>query len=439
MIVKVPKFEPRLQARYRVLLKQHLSPAQSAAAGLRQIPKVGSGFAAAQAAWRFYVNERTDLPSLSAPILAHATESVARHCAQYALVPLDWSPLHYTNHESKADRITLYNKNDFGYLLHAGLALSEIDGTPLAPLYLGVEAADGLYCTHSATPVPCGDNLDHALTMMAVIRALQLSKEPVFIIDREGDSLWHLRQIAQREDRFIIRGNDVRRVVHQGTSRLLAEVEAQLTGQFKFTRKVEYKGRKASQFVAETSLTLDQPARRQRRDESGKVRYETIPGTPLTLRYVVAQVRADDGQLLATWRLWTNLPPEVEAAQVALWYYWRWRIESSFKLLKSAGQRLEHWQQETAEAIAKRLLIAAQACLIVWALQAETEDAQLIALRHLLVRLSGRLMKRGVEYTAPALLAGLWQLLAILDALEHYSLKELRTAGRLLDQMFGPD
>jgi hypothetical protein len=31
-------------------------------------------------------------------------------------------------------------------------------------------------------------------------------------------------------------------------------------------------------------------------------------------------------------------------------------IESFFKLLKSAGPYVEHWQQETAEAVAKRLL-----------------------------------------------------------------------------------
>ena len=30
------------------------------------------------------------------------------------------------------------------------------------------------------------------------------------------------------------------------------------------------------------------------------------------------------------------------------WYYWRWKIESFFKLLKSAGQQLESWQQPSA-------------------------------------------------------------------------------------------
>ncbi|MEZ5477737.1 MAG: hypothetical protein R3E95_09720 [Thiolinea sp.] len=61
--------------------------------------------------------------------------------------------------------------------------------------------------------------------------------------------------------------------------------------------------------------------------------------------------------MLAEWFLLTNVAA-VDAATVALWYYWRWRIESFFKLMKSAGHQLESWQQESALAIAKRLLVA---------------------------------------------------------------------------------
>jgi hypothetical protein len=123
--------------------------------------------------------------------------------------------------------------------------------------------------------------------------------------------------------------------------------------------------------------------------------------------------------------LWTNLPPAVDASTIALWYYWRWRIESFFKLLKSAGQHIEQWQQETAQAIAKRLLVAAQACVVVWALaRAATPAAD--PTRALLIRLSGRLMKRRRPYTAPALLAGLWVLLAMVAVLDEYSVADLR-------------
>jgi hypothetical protein len=49
--------------------------------------------------------------------------------------------------------------------------------------------------------------------------------------------------------------------------------------------------------------------------------------------------------------------------------------------------------------------------------------------RSLLVRLSGRQMKRGRPFTESALLAGLWVLLAMLDALDHYSVADLRRAA----------
>ena len=75
--------------------------------------------------------------------------------------------------------------------------------------------------------------------------------------------------------------------------------------------------------------------------------------------------------------------------QIAQWYYWRWKIESFFKLLKSAGHSIEQWQQETAAAIAKRLLVATMACVVVWQL-ARSEEPEASTLRQLLVRLNGR-------------------------------------------------
>ncbi|MFN8711115.1 MAG: hypothetical protein ACK526_16345 [Planctomyces sp.] len=42
-----------------------------------------------------------------------------------------------------------------------------------------------------------------------------------------------------------------------------------------------------------------------------------------------------------------------------------------------------------------------------------------IEFKQILVRLSGRQVKRSWPATAPALLAGLWSLLAMLDMLEH--------------------
>ena len=118
--------------------------------------------------------------------------------------------------------------------------------------------------------------------------------------------------------------------------------------------------------------------------------------------------------------LLTNVSPALaDAATIALWYYWRWRIESYFKLLKSHGHEVEYWQQETALGIARRLLVCAMACVVVWGL-ARQKGRQAEQLRVLLVRLSGRQMKYGVSFTAPALLAGPTVLLPILGLLEEH-------------------
>src|SRR5690606_13153156 len=111
------------------------------------------------------------------------------------------------------------------------------------------------------------------------------------------------------------------------------------------------------------------------------------------------------------------------------WYYWRWQIESFFKLLKSHGQELEHWQQETGEAIARRLLVAAMACVAIRGLQRD-DSPEAAKTKAILIRLSGRSMKNGRTSTAPALLAGFMVLLSLNDLLDHTDV-DLTTLRRI--------
>ena len=120
---------------------------------------------------------------------------------------------------------------------------------------------------------------------------------------------------------------------------------------------------------------------------------------------MLSRLLNEQGQAVAQWLLLTNTvtPP---AATLVLWYYWRWQIESFFKLLKSAGHQLETWQQESAQAVAKCLLVTSMACVTVWAIAASPLP-NVQQLRQFLIRLSGRQMRHKVEFTYPALLAGL--------------------------------
>ena len=91
---------------------------------------------------------------------------------------------------------------------------------------------------------------------------------------------------------------------------------------------------------------------------------------------------------------------------------------------------MEAWQQESGVALARGLVVASMACAVVWQ-AARLEGASGERLRELLVRLSGRQMKHGVPFTLPSLLAGLWVLLAMTEALAHYDLSELRELAAL--------
>jgi hypothetical protein len=91
----------------------------------------------------------------------------------------------------------------------------------------------------------------------------------------------------------------------------------------------------------------------------------------------------------------------------------------------------QHWQQDSAAALARRLLIASMACVLVWQL-ARNPAPEAAQLRSLLVRLSGRQMAWGVAFTEPALLAGLWVLLAMLEVLQHHSVDELKALAALI-------
>jgi len=172
-------------------------------------------------------------------------------------------------------------------------------------------------------------------------------------------------------------------------------------------------------FVGETSLVIERPAFPRTREGNR----QWVKGAPLKLRLVVCQLRLPDDKIEAEWYLLSNVPSSTTDEQLAEWYYWRWTIESATKLHKSAGLHVEQWQQETAEATAKRLLVAAMACVVVWQVQ-RADTPQMEEFRKLLLRLSGRQIRRG-QATAPALLSGLWTFLAVLDALQKYDLKEL--------------
>ncbi len=416
----LPEMEKRLKKRYGQLVNEHAQAGQSLAAGLNALPGMAGSFASTQGAWRFYGNEKVSLKVLAQPLVEQGRRGLAESGGEYGLVMHDWSHLNYHRHGSKKDCEVKGPQQQRGYELQTSLLVCGQTGNPLAPLCQNLVSAEGIHSTRAQAMLPGEPHLDELTERMKYLEKLDLGLPLVHIIDREGDSVGHFRQ--WREQNFIVRVKGGQRVQWQGQSCLLHAVVKELQQQkaFTFSRPVEYRGRAASQYIAETQVILSRAAHPRRQGTKRKL----IAGKPVTLRLVISEVRDAEGKVLAVWLLLSNLS-EVSASQLALWYYWRWRIESFFKLLKGAGLQLEHWQQENGLAIAKRLLVASMACVLIWQL-ARSQTPEAAQLRHVLIRLSGRQMKYGTDFTTPALLEGVWVLLSMLDLLQTHDLSELK-------------
>jgi Transposase DDE domain len=376
--------EPRLQRRYRQLVLEHLHVSDPLAAGIHALagPALATGFAAVIGAHRFLHNDAVGLPALTEPLhqVAHQWRQQAPNT--WALVVHDWSSLTYPAHVRKADQTQLTHRNSRGYELTTLLLVEGDAGHPIAPLELRLRTAQGVCSTR--TPVPHKDayRIDEVLPSMQAVAALGLGGQLVHVIDREADSLAQYRDWQAAGRYFLVRANGSRKVRWRGEELSLAQLAQCLT--LRRCREFTYRGQAAVQHVAEAEVVLDRPAWRHRR-RGGRTINERVPGPPITLRLVVSRVCDANSTTLAVWYLLTNVPASVDTETVALWYYWRWRIESLFKLFKSAGHQVEHWQQQGGEALAKRLVVAAMACAVVWRLERE-KTAEAATLRSLLVR-----------------------------------------------------
>lgn len=419
-----------MRRRYDQLVASHLQATQVLASGIHSVPDVNVAFAATIGAHRFLNNPRVSLPALAEPLLAIARREAVASCDRYGLVIHDWSQLKFPDHVSKQDRLALSSTHrPDGYELQTALLVSDRDGSPLAPLVMSLRANDGVHCSRTMKVRKAISPLDELDPAMEYVERQNLGRPLVHIIDAEADSVWHYRQWIKRPHRrFLVRIDD-RIAEWNGQEQYVSAIRQTLReqGAFRHSRPVLYHGRKAHQWIAEVTIRFTRPAQRNRPGTGDRRR---IPGPPVELRLVISEVRDAEGRVLAIWYLATNVPAEVGAATIALWYYWRWSIETYFKLMKSAGMNVEHWQQDKASAIARRLLVASMACATVWRLSRSTHP-QAEQARELLVRLSGRQMKHGRKFTLPALLAGLWTLMTMLEVLNTYSLDEVRELAKL--------
>jgi IS4 transposase len=412
--------EKRHQTRYQNLVESHLKTSQGLATASHAKLGTASSFAATQAAWRFYAHEKTTLSKLSEPLVAASCDSVTAHCMDYALIVHDWSVLNYWHHDSKLDRKDLRG-TACGYELQSSIVLSDSNGQPLGVLAQNLTTQNGVWSSYQGDEIQAEkEHLQELAQRVQWLEKQIIDKKPVHIIDREGDAVEWLR--ACPNSQWLIRCRKTSTVIFEDKKYKIQELAQQMDSTSP-AREVRFRGKTAYQTIADCPVTITRPAQPKRQAA-------LIKGDPIAARLVVSRIMDAHGKLLAEWYLLSNAP--VSAQTLATWYYWRWQIECFFKLLKQQGLQLEDWQQETGLAIAKRLLIASQACVLVWQLQYD-DTPQAHDIKHFLVRLSGRQMKKNRPITPSALFEGLWLFLTLMDTLDHYPLDQLRQFKQFVD------
>lgn len=367
-----------------------------------------------QAMWRFLHNDSVAIQTLIEPLKQAARDGCSSSKSQFVLIMHDWSKLDFKTHKSKRDKVQLTHKNDVGYDLTASLAVDASSGTPIAPIAMQLRTNKRLINTMRKRSKLIAKHLDQIEPVMAEVADMKLERTPVHIIDREADSLGHFRQWAPKGHLMLIRCDD-RRVKWNGESVLLSEIKGELDSEHLFQDAGEAlkDGKRVKRQVAEVAVVLD----RIHKTRVGGIQKDRT-GARLAMRAVFVRLLDHENYILAEWMLLTNVAGDLaDSSTVGLWYYHRWKIESFFKLIKSAGQQIECWQQSDGMAIMRRLLVGSMACVYVWRLLADDSEEATQKREHLM-KLSGRQTKRGVRATASGLLAGWYALLSVMSLLE---------------------
>ena len=87
------------------------------------------------------------MSELIEPLHEYARQQLAATNASFLMLVHDWSKLSYPGHSSKHDQAQFAQENNLGYELTTVLAVSGLNGAPLAPVEMHFKTADGILST----------------------------------------------------------------------------------------------------------------------------------------------------------------------------------------------------------------------------------------------------------------------------------------------------
>lgn len=183
-------------------------------------------------------------------------------------------------------RVGITHETDIGYDLQTSLIVSGANGQPLAPVAQRLVSGDGSYATYGVdNPTqPVQGRLDEVSACIQHLNGQGFSKPLVHMIDREGDSVRHIRQWDAAGCLWPVRVKGNPKVGRDGKALSCKAIAGTLT--FEKSREAIYHGKPYQQWVAETAVRLAQqnPARQKARNLLCQVN-RWMPAQPLAASY----------------------------------------------------------------------------------------------------------------------------------------------------------
>lgn len=311
-----------------------MNPLASLAPAIKDLASTQrSSFATTQAVWRFLNNDKISFSQLNQPIEQLACEQINSSQHRYALIVHDWSQQQYVKHNHKTQRLQRTHQYDSGYELQTSLLVDAASGLPIAPLAQTLTDVSGCYSTFTEQYSERKSHLDSLSEQIKTVEQYPIERIRVHLIDREGDSIAHLREMSSHGFKWLIRAKEGHRIEHQGeTCKVAVAAERVETQQ---VQPIFYKGNRHMLHVGETAIRMTRAAKPKRKDDSGQ-RVAPQSGEAIEARLIVAVVKDAQDKTVARWSLISNVASEIDAVELTTWYYWRWTIECYFKLLKQA-------------------------------------------------------------------------------------------------------
>lgn len=422
------------------MIKQSINVKQITSSGISPNFSDNLPLSSVIGAYRFYKNDNVDIDSLNNPIIEDAIKEIEKQCKDYVLLMTDWSTLDYKTHKSKEDLIEIKNtKNSkiIKYDLQSTIAVSDITGQPIAPLVQNLKTSNKILSTYNDDIDKNITNIDELIQRLEWIsKNIITTKKTVSIVDREGDAISYLRECQNTNQLFLQRINDNNYLYLANSDNKIKTNElANSLSKGKKVKEIKYKNQKVTLYVNEENVEIKRDARKVIINKEGIKKKILIKGEPVKARFVVTKLINEKNEIVANWKLLTNVfDKKITAETITNWYYYRWKIETYFKLLKTSGFQLESWQQRKPTALFKRLLIVSYACLLVWKI-VNNNHKNLDKIKKFLMKLSGTVPSSKNKITASALLKGLWVFLSMIEVLSSYKLDDLFDMKDTLDEM----